>query len=112
MYLVSDDYGDFKEIMNYKQLKEFLVNEITFDTIENHKDYDIVAYNVGLLSDIAKEIVNYNKVIEELKSHGWYVINILDIQKDVSALREYVAGKNTNLKVFDDLLEYIDKELK
>ena len=112
MYLVSDDYGDFKEVMNYKQLKELLASEITFDTIENHVDYDIVANNVGILYDIIKDNYKYNYLIENLNSYGYHIVNIFDIQQGINNLREYVARKNSNLKVFDDILKYIDEELK
>ena len=112
MYLVSDDYGDFKEIMNYKQLKELLVDELVNNSKENHKEYDFIKYNLEVLSDIAKEKIAYNKVIEELQSYGWHVLNVLDIQKGLNDIREYVARKSDKLKVFDDVLKYIDEELK
>lgn len=112
MYLVSDDYGDFKKIMNFKELKELLIDELISDSKENHKEYDFIKYDLEVLSDIAKEKITYNRIIDELKSYGWNVINILDIQEGINDLREYVARKSTDLKVFDDILKYIDEELK
>lgn len=112
MYLVSDDYGDFKEIMNYKQLKELLIDELINNSKENHQEYDFIKYNLEVLSDIAKEKASYDEIVNELQSYGWHVLNILDIQKGVNDLREYVASKSTDIKVFDDVLKYIDEELK
>jgi hypothetical protein len=112
MYLVSDDYGDFKKLMNYKELKGLLVDEIVEHAIENHKEYDFIKYDLEVLSDIAKDKITYNRVIEELKSYGWNVLNVCDIQRGINDLREYVARKDSNLKAFDDVLRYIDEELK
>jgi len=109
MYLVSDDYGDFKGLMNYKELKDLLVDELIGQTRENHKEYDLIKYDLGVLSDIAKDKITYNRVIEELKSYGWNILNICDVQKGINDLREYVARKDSNLKAFDDVLRYIDR---
>lgn len=113
MYLVSDDYGDFKEIMNYKQLYEMLVDELIEYTKNNYEEYDIVSLNVKQLGELAKNnLVDEKYIVDNLKSYGWSVLNILDIQKGVNDLREYVARKSTDIKVFDDVLKYIDEELK
>ena len=39
-------------------------------------------------------------------------MNIFDIQKSLNDIREYVARKSTDIKVFDDVLKYIDEELR
>ena len=112
MYLVSDDYGDFKEIMNYKQLYEMLVDEIVDDTIRVG-EYEIIEYNAEQLGKLAKNnLVSEDYIIDNLQSYGWHVINIFDIKKGLNDIREYVARKNNNLKVLDDILKYIDEELK
>lgn len=113
MYLVSDDYGDFKKIMNYKQLYEMLIDEIVEDIKQNFNEYDVLKACADQLGNLAKNnLVNENYIIDNLESYGWHVINILDIQKGINDLREYVARKSTDLKVFDDILKYIDEELK
>lgn len=113
MYLVSDDYGDFKEIMNYKQLYEMLVDELVADTKNNYEEYDIIKLNVEQLGKLAKNnLVNEKYIVDNLQSYGWHVLNILDIQDGVNQLREYVARKSTDVKAFDDILKYIDEELK
>ena len=54
MYLVSDNYGDFKKIMSYKELVEMLIDEIMEDTENNYDDKDIVLANNKQLGKIAK----------------------------------------------------------
>lgn len=117
MYLVSDDYGNFKEIMNYKQLKELLIDELIRDTRENidFENKDVMELNIKQLGELAKDnIVSLDYIKDNLKSYGWSVLNILDVQKGLNDIREYVARKSTgvNIKVFDDILKYIDEELK
>lgn len=113
MYLVSDDYGDFKELMNRKELQELLINEIVTDTKENYTEYDIVKTNVEQLGSIAKNnLLTDEYLFDNLEGYGWYVINILDIQKGINDLREYWCKKHTDTKVFDDLLKFIDEDLK
>lgn len=112
MYLVSEDYGDFKELMSYKELKGFLVDELVRYVIENHTEYDIAKQGVHQLEDVAKDRVNEDYIVDLLKSYGWTVLNICDVQKNINDLREYVARKDSNLKAFDDVLKYIDEELK
>ena len=115
MYLVSDDYGDFKEIMNYKQLYEMLVDELIRDTRENldFEDKNIIDLNIKQLGELAKNnVVNEKYIIGNLKSYGWSVINIFDIQKGINDIREYWARKHTDLKKFDDILKFLDEEVK
>jgi len=113
MYLVSDDYGDFKKIMNFKELYGMLADEIVQDIKQNYNEYDILKECVDQLGSLVKNnLVNEKYIINNLESYGWHVINILDIQKGINDLREYVARKSTDLKVFDDILKYIDEELK
>ena len=113
MYLVSDNYGDFRELMNYKEVKDMLVDELVEDTIENYDDKDIVKSNVELLSKMCKnDTMDINYLIDNLQSYGWHVLNVFDIQKGINDIREYVGRKSDKLKIFDDILKYIDEELK
>lgn len=111
MFLVSDDYGDFKKIMTFKELKEMLIEEIEEDTKLNYTEYEIVECNVRQLGKIAKNdnIMTQNYVIDNLKSYGWHVQSLFDLQVALNDLREYYARKHNNLKVFDDILDLLDK---
>lgn len=116
MFLISDDYGDFKRIMNYKEAREFLIDEIVEDSKQNHTEYDIISLNVKQLGELSKNnLITDKYLIDNLKSYGWNVINVSDLQKDINDLREYLFGINGNDKIvneLDDILKYIDKELR
>lgn len=114
MYLVVDDYGDFKQIMTYKQMYEMLIDEIITDSKENYNDYEIISSNLDQLAALSKNnLVNEKYIIDNLKSYGWHVINITDIKIGLNEIREYAARQTTpNLKVFDEIIKYIDEELK
>lgn len=116
MFLISDDYGDFKRIMSYKEARELLINEIVEETQQNCGEYDIVESNTKQLGKIAKDnALNEKYLVENLQSFGWYVVNVLDIQRHLNNLREYlfsINGDDKIVKELDDILNYMDKELK
>lgn len=111
MYLIIDDYADDKKIMNYKQLKDLLIDELMANIKENYEDYDFVKYDLDILTDIAKETINHERVINELQTYGWTIIDITNIKKALNEMREYAARKTSDTKVFDEIIKYIDEEL-
>lgn len=116
MYLVSDDYGDHKEVMNYKQLKDLLVKEIIGDIKENKDDEDIVNDNLEHLRKLAIE-ENFNEVYikAQLQSYGWYIQNIYRIRAAIESIREYYLRCSTDKSNIDfdynKTFEEIDKIL-
>lgn len=113
MYLIMDNYGDYKEIMNYKQMYNLLIDEIVEDSKENYNEYDIITNNLEQLSQLAKDdFTNEKYVIDNLQTYGWTIININDIKKALNELREYAARNTNDIKVFDEIIKYIDEELK
>lgn len=115
MYLVSDNYGDFKKIMSYKELVEMLIDEIMEDTENNYDDKDIVLANNKQLGKIAKDnlLVRLNEeyLIDNLGAFGWHIENICDIQRGINDLREYYARTHTDLSAFDNILKLMDEGL-
>ena len=112
MFLLSDDYGNFKELMNYKELKNFMISEIIGDAKENYNDYDIVSSCIDKLGKLAKDdTYNLEYIESELNSYGWSVLSIAKVQKALSDLMEFWSRKHDNLKAFDDILEFLDEEL-
>lgn len=108
MFLVSDDYGDFKKILNKKELEEMLIEELVEDTKENNEEYEIVSLNVKQLGEIAKmSYISVDYLIDNLQSYGWYVQDLGELERNVNNLREYYARKHTDLSAFDKLLELI-----
>lgn len=114
MYLVTGDYGNFRQIMTYKQMYEMLIDEIVTNSKENYYDYEILFNNLDQLAALSKNnIVNEKYVIDNLKSYGWNVININDLITKLAEIREYAARQTTpNLKPLDEIIKYLDEELK
>lgn len=110
MFLVSDDFGDFKEIMNYKQLKNMLIDEIVRDTKESTDsfDKDIICNNADMLSKLAKEdFTSLEYINDELSAFGWYVQDLSNLRRDLNNLNEYLH--RTDTKVKEELKENINK---
>ena len=110
MFLVSDDFGDFKEIMDYKQLKNMLIDEIVRDTKESTDsfDKDIICNNADMLSKLAKEdFTSLEYINDELSAFGWYVQDLSNLQRDLNNLNEYLH--RTDTKVKEELKENINK---
>ena len=109
MYLVSNDCGDFLGILDCKQLKEVVIDELGEHIKENTDVKEIVENGVNRLKFYAKNEVNARTIVSDLEGFGWYTDRIIDIQSGVNNLRTYWALNHTDTKVFDDLLEFIDK---
>jgi hypothetical protein len=113
MYLVMDDYGDYKELKTYKELRFLLIDELSRDIKENIKDEDIVKNCLATLVDIAKKEnydVKYFK--EQLQSYGWYTLDVFHVQQDVNNLREFYARTHTSTQAFDDVLKILDEDFR
>ena len=109
MYLILDDYGDYKEILTYKQMYEMLIDEIMRDTLENYNEYEILTQNLEQLQKLAKNnLVNEKYIIENLKSYGYHIIDINDLKMSLNELREYTARTSPNLEVFDNMIKFIE----
>ncbi len=107
-YLVVDIYGDYKEIMNYKGLKQLLVEELARDTKDNYKEWDIVSINVDMFSKLANEdFTSINYLTEQLEGFGFKVIDLLELQRDLEDIKIYFGNKGT--AVFDNVIEMIRK---
>ena len=110
-FLVSDDYGNYKELMGLKDLKALLISELSEDTMICYEDdnKDGVKYNIDLFTKLAKEEITFELLEEQLSSFGWYVQDIFELQQGINNLREFYARKHADLKVFDDMLKLLDE---
>lgn len=110
MYLISDDYGNDKEILNYKELKGVLVDELIKDIRENIDDKDIINDNVAKLETLAKNDSPDEEYIKKaLIDYGYKTLNIDDILVGIEDIREYYARENSNLKAFDEVMDIIER---
>ena len=107
-YLVVDVYSDYKEEMNYKDLKRLLIEELARDTKDSYKEWEIVSINVEIFSKLALE--DYTPVdylLEQLEGYGYKVIDLLDTQRDLEDIKVYFKGKGS--AVFDNVIDMINK---
>ena len=109
MYLVVDLMGDYKSIMDYKDIRDLLIEEVVSDLKENIKDRDLEKENInniGLLERLAREKDTPLSYIEkELECYSFKIINLQDLHRDLYDLKEYVDEKN----YMDKTLETIEK---
>lgn len=107
-YLVVDVYGDYKEEMNYKDLKQLLIEELARDTKDNYREWEIVSINVEMFSKLALEdYTSTDYLIEQLEGYGYKVIDLLDTQRDLEDIKVYFKGKGS--AVFDNVIDMINK---
>ena len=112
MFLVSDNYSDYKNISNYKDLKKLLISELKRDTFENCEQ-NIVENNFKVMEKLALEDYSDIEYIkEQLSSFGWYVQDFRDMQRDINNLREYLAYKSKDTKAIDEVLDLLDKGVR
>lgn len=108
-YLVVDIYGDYKELMNYKGLKQLLLEELVRDTKDNYQEYDIVSINADIFKKLAlEELISTDYLIEQLEGYGFKVIELLELQRDLEDIKELYLRNNKYIRDFDNVLEIIN----
>lgn len=115
-YIVIDDYSDYTKKLDYRGLKELLVEQLITDTTENHEDFDVVKVNLEVMEKLALEDYSEIKYLkEQLKSYGWTVLDLHDLQKDLVAFQAYKYGIGSPAithDCIDKTLDMIDEEMK
>ena len=107
-YLVVDVYSDYKEEMNYKDLKRLLVEELSRDTKDSYKEWELVSANVEIFSKLVLEdYTPVDFILEQLESYGYKVIDLLDTRRDLEDIKVYFKGKNA--AAFDNVIDMINK---
>ena len=110
MYLISDDYGNDEEIVNYKKLREILIEELVRDTRENIDDSGIINDNITELEKLAKsDSFDEEYIIKSLITYGYRVQNIGKILTSINKIREYYARTNSDLKAFDEVMDILER---
>lgn len=113
MFLVSDDFGDFKEIMNYKQLKEFLIAEIEEDILNwGTDDIDVIKSDFKIMKKLTEEKYNLEFIKKELESCGWFVQDLSQMERGINNLREFYARSHSDTSAFDKILDLLYKGVK
>lgn len=111
MYFVCDVCDDSKygKIMSNKKMYELYVDEVIEDAKSNDNDYDIRSSCVEQLGSLAKNnLVNDNYVIQGLEGYGWYVIDLLQLQRSLEDLKKLIGHEI----VFDEVIRLINEKAK
>lgn len=112
MYIVFDDFSNYEGQLNYKQLKEFYIEEVTRDLLENTNSYDIIKNCTKELESLAKNNnINEKDLIDKLKSYGWTVLNLYDLKHNLYILREYKYNCTMDKEIVDSL-DIVIKQLE
>ena len=104
-YLVVDEYSDCKKIYNLYELKELLIDEIKRDSFENIDDKDIIRNNFCIMEYLAlskKDDIEYIK--EQLKGFGYYVLDLCELQRDLTTFQDYMYNNSSVYKKADAVL--------
>lgn len=101
MYLLSDNYGNFSKVMNLKEIRNFLYEELERDTIENIDNMDIVSNNLKFMKKLFEEKYPIKVIFNELESYGWYAQDLYKLQRDVNNLSGLLEYQNYDNKEED-----------
>ena len=109
-YLVVDLNSDYKELMDYKELKNLLIDTVQNDLLMNCSEYDVSKDCSDILSKLAKEdFTREDYIKEELFSYSYKVIDLLELQRDLEDCKNYFTNESTIPTVFDIVLDIINK---
>lgn len=109
-YLIVDLNSDYKISVDYKGLKEFLIDTIKDDLLMNCSEYEIAKDCTEELEKMAKEDFTQVKWITDLlESYCYKIIDLLDLQRDLEDAKSYFTKNSTVPTVFDIVLDIINK---
>ena len=107
MYLLLDDYGNGRELFDYKDLRHLAIEEIKGRLFENINENYIVRDCVKELEElIKKDYVGANEYIEILECYGWKVINIDYLSNQLHILREFYAREHKR-DIFGEVIDVL-----
>ena len=115
-YLLCDDNdANYNKLVDYKDLRELLIDEVERDTFNCYDDRDIVMNNFKIMRELTKNEYNYQFIKKELECFGWYVMDLTQLQRDLSNFQAYKHGTGSPCIPHDciyETLELIDKEMR
>lgn len=117
-YLVCDNNDlDNNKLMSYEEMLELLCNEIEDDTIVCYENdnMDGVKYNISLLKSLAQEHFQTDKVIKELETFDWYVMDLVEVQRQLSnyqAFKHGVGAPSYPNDCIEQTLKMIEEDMK
>lgn len=113
MYLVVDLMSDYKSIMDYKDIRDLLIEELVQDLKENISEItlqDSMKNNIGILERLAREKDTSLSYIEkELQSYNFKIIDLQQLHRDLYDLRDFVAISNEMDKTLDIICKIMNE---
>lgn len=111
-YLIVDLNSDWKELMDYKEIKKLLISTIQEDLLVNNGEYDIVKDCSNDLIKMAKEdYTSENWIKEKLESYSYKIIDLLDLQRDLEDVKGYFLDKQDYVGAICETIDKINKEV-
>lgn len=109
-YFIVDLNSDYKERMDYKEMKNLLIETIQEDLLMNNGEYDIIKDCSDELIKMAKEDFTCVKWITDLlESYSYKVIDLLELQRDLEDLKIHYGEKGICMKPFEDIINLVNK---
>ena len=106
-YFLVDLYSDYKEFMDYKDLRVLLIERIVDDVRSNKNELEIVTNNFDLMTRLAEEkFTRLDFIIANLKDFGYKVIDLMELERDLEDIKQFVGYDN----VFDEIIKLIGGE--
>ena len=114
-FIVCDDYSDYKEIMNEKDLIRLLLKDIKEDTLENYNDKDIIKSNFEIMEKLVLNDYTIDYLKEQLQSYGWYIQDLWKLLQDLSNFQAYKHGSGCPIipkDCIEETIKMIESEIK
>ncbi|MBR0473241.1 MAG: hypothetical protein IJI98_11175 [Methanosphaera sp.] len=110
-YFIVDLNSDYKNLMDYKEMKNLLIETIQEDLLMNSGEYEIVKDCSDELIKMAKEdFTNVKWITDLLESYSYKTIDLLDFQRDLEDLKQYFE-KDYFIGAFNEILNKINSEV-
>ena len=91
-YIIFDAFGN-SELGTQEDLRDYLINELVDNLKNNYDDKEIIVEDANQLGELAKNKGTHPKYyIQELENYGWYVMDIAQLQKQLSDYQAYKHG--------------------
>lgn len=115
-YLIVDMVSDYKKFMDYKDIKDLLIEELVRDLKTNIGEITLeqaMLNNVYVLERLAREKETPLSYLEkQLEEYSFKVIDLLQLQRDLEDVKDYFLTDNKGY-VGDicETIELINKEV-
>lgn len=105
-YFIVDLQSDYKAFADIKKIRNLLIEVLYDDTLSNKSDEDIVMQNLKTMRRLAEEnCTSINFLESELGSYGYKIIDLMQLQRDLEDIKQFVGKEN----LFDEIIKLISE---